>query len=161
MCKDTNQEQIDNLIPYQSSSLKEFPERENNNNMIYAIMSTEDNRIIGYMKDENARDYFVNRPKNQNKNQNKYYYTKIRYMEEIEKQIPKREPVYLIVYIYTYEAGLHRDLAEPIIVNFSNQRVFDIKKTFKENGCIEFIVTYTGIIDQEELKEKLLKEVAL
>lgn len=157
MCKDTDQEQIDNLISYRSSSLKEFPEGENNSNMIYAIISAEDNRIIGYMKDENARNYFVNRPKNQNK----YYYIKIRYMEEIEKQIPKREPVYLIVYIYTYEAGLHRDLAEPIIVNFSNQRVFDIKKTFKENDRIEFIITYTGIIDQEELKEKLLKEVAL
>ena len=82
-------------------------------------------------------------------------------MEEIEKQIPKREPVYLIVYIYTYEEGLYKAFTEPTIVNFSNQRVFDIKKTFKENGCIEFIVTYTGIIDQEELKERLLKEVVL
>lgn len=155
MCKDIDQEQIDNLIPYWDSSLKDVPKGENNSNMIYAIMSAEDNRIIGYMKNENARDYFVNRPKNQGK----YYYTKIRYMEEIEKQVPKKEPVYLVIYIYTYEEGLHRDLTEPTIVNFSNQRVFDIKKTFKENGRIEFFVTYTGIIDQEELKEKLLKEV--
>ena len=155
MCKDIDQEQIDNLIPYRFSSLKEFPEGENNSNMIYAIISAEDNRVIGYMKDENARNYFVNRPKNQDK----YYYTKIRYMEEVEKQIPKREPVYLIVYTYTYEEGLHKAFTEPTIVNFSNQRVFDIKKNYKENDCIEFIITYTGIIDQEELKERLLKEV--
>lgn len=157
MCKNIDQEQVDNLIPYWDSSLKDSPKGENNSNMIYVIMARENDRIIGYMKNENARDYFVNRPKNQDK----YYYTKIRYMEEIEKQIPKREPVHLVVYIYTYEEGLHKDLNEPTIVNFSNQRVFDIKKTFKENGRIEFFVTYTGIIDQEELKERLLKEVAL
>ena len=63
-----DQSQIDK-IPYWDASFKNlnFSERKRNNNMIYVIMAEEDDRIIGYMKDENARDYFINRPKNQGK----------------------------------------------------------------------------------------------
>lgn len=121
--------------------------------MIYAIIRKENNTIIGYMKDESARDYFVNRPTNRDK----YDYVPVRYMEEIENKMPKKDPVYAVIYTYTYEEGLVQ-VSAPTIVDFSTQRVFDLKKTDEEE-CTRFVITYTGIIDPEELKAKMLSEV--